>query len=198
MIALLLISDGRDAYHDASRASLKQMVPEPDFTVEVKDPDHHLGFAGAIQRGWDTVLETGADYCFHVEMDFTFNRPVPIERMASVLERHPHLAQLCLKRQPWNAEEKEAGGIVELHPDDFTERMDGNDVWTEHRRFFSTNPSLYSTALCRRGWPQRKFSEGRFTHSLLADPDVRFAFWGAKFAPPMVHHIGDERTGKGY
>ena len=194
-ICLLLISDGRDPELQRTLASAKEMLPKLDQLVHIDDRAHRLGFAGAIQAGWEQVQ---TDYVFHLEQDFVLNQPVPVHRMLGVLERHEHLAQLVLKRQAWNAEERAAGGIVELHPDDFAQRTDRGDIWTEHRRFWSTNPSLYAAGFCAQGWPQVEHSEGIFTHRLLADPDLRFAFWGAKHDPPLVTHIGDTRAGRGY
>lgn len=198
-VAFLLISDGRHDYRERTLESAKRAMPEPDWMIEIDDSSHELGFAGAIQAGWDRIIaETDADYVFHCEGDFTFNRPVPLHRMIGVLERHRHLAQLVLKRQPWNHAERAAGGIVEQHPDDYTQRTDQGDIWTEHRRFWSTNPCVYPVGFCYQGWPQEPQSEGMFTHRLLADPDLRFAFWGAKYDQPMVEHIGHERAGHGY
>jgi hypothetical protein len=198
VIALLLISDGRDEYRERTIASAQDALPTFDHFIEVKDPDHKLGFSGAIQEGWQRVRATDADYCFHLEADFTFNEQVPLDRMIEVLEEQDHLAQMALKRQPWNEVEKAAGGYVEADPDSFVQRTAHGDVWTEHRKFFTTNPCVYSTALCAQGWPQVKHSEGIFTHRLLEDPDVGFGLWGAKFDPPRVEHIGTERQGNGY
>ena len=197
-VCLLMLRDGRDEYHHRAHESAKAMLPATKYTVTVHDDDHELGFAGAIAQGWDAVLETGADWCFHLEMDFTFNAPVALDGMIDLLERQPHLAQVALKRQPVNHEERAAGGIVERHPGDFRQRVENGVIWTENRRCFTTNPCLYSARLCRHGWPQVPNSEGIFTHRLLEDPDVAFAFWGAKFDAPLVHHIGDVRAGAGY
>lgn len=198
-VCLLCIGDGRDEVHEHSWASAQLCLPPWDRKVVVDDRDHSLGFAGAIQAGWQEVLDTGADWVVHLEMDFVFNAPVPVGDMIEVLDQNRHLAQMALKRQPWNEEEKAAGGIVECHPEDFTQQSDGLHVWTEHRRFFTTNPSVYSAKLCAAGWPQQPESEGRFTHALLdIDPKLRFAFWGGKFAPPLVEHIGEVRAGVGY
>ena len=197
-VCLLRIGDGRDDYHDASWASAVENLPPVDHVVTVDDRTHSLGFSGAIQHGWQQVIETDADYVFHLELDFLFNQPVPLDRIIAVLERRPNLAQICLKRQPVNNEEIAAGGIVERNPDAYTQRVDHGDIYTEHRVCFSTNPCVYPAALCHQGWPQVKNSEGIFTHRLLADPDVRFAFWGAKQDPPLVTHIGETRTGGGY
>lgn len=189
-LCLMVIDDGREDYLERCLAS---HVPDAAFTVKVSDPDHVLGFAGAIQRGWEQVLATGAEWVFHLESDFTLDERVPLQRMIALLEALPHLAQVSLKRQAVNEREKAAGGIVEADPDDFTDR----DGWTEHRRYFTTNPSVYSTRLCERGWPQQAHSEGVFTHQVLAD-DLSFAIWGQKSDPPKVTHIGERRTGTGY
>ena len=198
-VCLLRIGDGRGEYHNRSWESAQEALPTGEMDhVLIDDSAHELGFSGAIAEGWRQALETGADWVFHLELDFTFARPVPLERMIRVLTEHSYLVQMSLKRQPWNEEEKDAGGIVECCPDDFTQRTDRGDVWTEQRRYFTTNPSLYPAALCNLGWPKEGESEGRFTHRLLADPDARFGIWGPKFDPPAVEHIGAERQGTGY
>ena len=194
---LLIIGDGRDDVHERSWQSAKANLPRFDHNLVVDDRDHKLGFAGAIQHGWDQVLDTGAEWVFHLEADFIFREPVPIGAMIAILEGNPDIAQVALKRQPVNEEECAAGGIVECHPDDFEERKWAAWWITTHRRFFTTNPSLYSTRLCRMRWPQEPESEGLFTHKLLADPLLRFAFWGRKYDTPMVEHIG-VRCGVGY
>ena len=197
-VALLLISDGREDYLQRTLLSAVEHLPAFDQVIHVEDLGHELGFAGAIQHGWDQVQ---TDWCFHLEADFTFTERVDLDRMRAVLSRRPYLAQLVLKRQPWNADETIAGGIIEQHPEDYTETTDHSafgDVWTEHRRFWSTNPSLYDTRFCNLGWPQEPRSEGVFTHRLLRDPHLRFGFWGGKADPPRVTHIGDVRAGVGY
>lgn len=193
------IGDGRDEYHIPSMASIEAMLPEPDHLVIIDDSDHTLGFSGAVQMAWERVLETGADYVFHCELDFTYNEAVPIDRMIGVLERHPELVQLSLKRQPVNREEIGAGDFIALHPEDYRQIREGDDVWLEQRRFFTTNPSLYRVELCKLGWPQEQYSEGIFTGRYRdANPDHWFGIWGAKWDPPRVTHIGHQRTGTGY
>lgn len=191
-VCLLLIGDGRSDYRDRTLESARLNLPPMDAVVEVDDSGHELGFAGAVQAGWDAIPDD-CDYVFHLELDFTFNRPVPLDSMIALLER-ARLSQVALKRQPWNPEEKAAGGICELKPSDFTD----HGYWTSHRKFFTTNPSVYPADLCKRPWPQESESEGKFTLDLILDLTVSFAFWGGKFDPPHVHHIGDERTGNGY
>jgi hypothetical protein len=196
-VCLLLIGDGRDEIHEQSWESVQEHVAF-DERVAIDDRDHELGFAGAVAEGWRLARETGCDWVFHVEADFLFASAVPIDRMLGVLQRRPYLAQLSLKRQPWNEREKAAGGIVEADAEDFAQITDVGDVWTEHRRYWTTNPSLYSVGWCAQPWPQESESEGKFTHRLLEDPDLRFGIWGAKFDPPLVEHIGHTRTGTGY
>lgn len=199
-IALLLIDDGREDYLARCRASLAPVDDLFDERILVEDPEHLLGFAGAIQAGWDQILATDCELVFHVESDFVFPTPPPLERMA-VLARCSRLAQVALKRQPWNERERAAGGIVEADADDFTERVIETGAWwdfyTEHRRFFTTNPSIYRREIAERGWPQEQHSEGLFTHRLLAE-GFSFAFWGSKLDDPRVEHVGAVRTGTGY
>lgn len=197
---LLIIGDGRDEYHERSVASAEQHLPIGlfDVCVVVDDREHKLGFAGAIQHGWDQALDAGADWIFHLEADFTFNQSVPLAQMIAALELHPELAQIALKRQPWNDNERAVGGIVEQHPDDYEEIAAGPLTLSVHRRCFTTNPCLYPARIARLGWPQEQHSEGVFTGRLLRDPHARFAFLGGKFDPPRVEHIGDTRAGNGY
>jgi hypothetical protein len=197
-VCWLLIGDGRDELHERSRESAREMLPAPADVVIVDDSDHTRGFAGALAEGWARVAETGCDYVFHLELDFVLLEPVPIARMIGLLERRPYLAQLSLLRQAWNDREKAAGGIIPADPDQFHQRTDRGDVWIEQRKYWTTNPALYSAGFCVQGWPVVEHSEGVFTHRLLDDPDVQFGIWGAKADAPRVEHIGIDRAGHGY
>src|SRR4051794_25640180 len=137
----LLIHD-RPEYKERTLLSAKEMLPEPDEFIEVDDTTHELGFAGAIAAGWREAAKLGIHYLFHCEGDFEFLTQVPIIRMAEVLNRNPYLAQMSLKRQAWNETEKAAGGIVEADPEGYVQRVEHGDVWTEHCRYWTTNPSL--------------------------------------------------------
>lgn len=204
---LLIIDDGREDYLDRCLDSAATFLPPMDACVMVNDSDHELGFAGAIQAGWEWVLETGCEWVLHMESDFLLTCPVPLERMQRIITESrvtgpnpegPRIAQVALKRQAWNEREKVAGGIIEADPQDFRSATSASTGWvTEHRKFFTTNPSLYSASLCERGWPQERHSEGVFTHRLLAD-GYRFAFLGASDEPPRCWHIGEARAGKEY
>ena len=48
---------------------------------------------------------------------------------------------MSLKRQAWNKHESAAGGIVEADPNELWLESDGLATWTEHRKYFTTNPS---------------------------------------------------------
>lgn len=196
-VCLLRIGDGRDDVHERSWESLKAALPSVHSLVTVDDASHELGFAGAIAEGWRQVRESRCDFVFHAELDFLYLQPIALDRMVRVLKARPYLAQLVLKRGPVNAEESAAGGVVEMWPDEYQQVTDRGDVWTEHRLFWSTNPALYSVGWCWQEWPQVEGSERAFSDRLLEDGQLRFAFWGPKFAPPAVEHIG-ERIGVGY
>lgn len=196
-VALLVVDDGRADYLDRCLESIAAHLPPMDYCVMVDDSDHELGFGGAIQTGWDAVLETDATHVWHAESDFVYTQSVPIHWMQKILEGRPHLAQVALKRQVWNDSEKAAGGIVEQDPDSYTEFESIAGKWTEHSICFTTNPSLYPRHIVERGWPQVAESEGVFSGQ-LRDDGLSFAYLGGKFDPPRCEHIGLERVGVGY
>lgn len=221
MIALLVMTDGRETIHDTLaswRANVSGPVSEWWIHDDTGDPAHaaelrgrypefevvetagRSGFGGAIRNAWATLRAgSGAPFVFHLEDDFTFNRPVDLGNLVEVLNTCPHLQQLAFRRQPWNDAERAAGGIIEQHPGDYCACLLRPGVeWLEHRRFFTTNPSLYRRELLARDWPEGAQSEGRFGVELFADP-LKFAgYWGPRHSPPWVHHIGNVRHGIGY
>lgn len=220
MICLLVMTDGRDTIHETiASASLRmkgsithRIIHDDSGSEHHRDklgalyPDYEIiggprsGFGGAISRAWAHITEAVHEsWVFHLEDDFTFNRHINIDAMVEVLTHNRHVAQMALRRQPWNESERAAGGIVEEHPEDFVDYQDGNQQWLEHRRFFTTNPSLYRSDLCARGWPQEDYSEGKFGIRLLQDhPETTFGYWGSRQSGEWVHHIGTERIGTGY
>jgi hypothetical protein len=225
MIALVVFTDGRvDCIDQTIRSAAKNLhgsITTKLINDDSDDPEYRLwlrqnfeplgfrlippaegrqGFGGAIRHAWAHLKsETREPFVFHLEDDFTFNRPVDLDAMAFTLVNHPNLVQLALRRQPWNDEESAAGGIVEQHPHDYTQLMDEHGAaWLEHRRFFTTNPSIYRRSLLQRTWPEGEHSEGLFTHDLLRSEKTRFAFWGHRNDDPWVTHIGHQRVGVGY
>lgn len=195
MIVGLLISDGRDEYRAQTVESLDATVEGVNW-IDVDDREHVLGFDGAIREAWAQALATDCTHIFHVEADYLFRRPVPLPAMAAVLDAHPYLAQLALRRQPWNTTEEAAGTIV---PDDAVEMQWYGNAWLEHTRNFTTNPSLYPRWIAEYSWPEGPDSEGRFSGYIRRIcPWLRFAYWGTRADPEAVTHIGTDRIGKGY
>lgn len=229
-IALLVITDGRSACLAQTIESAKKRLRGPitEFVMydDTGDSQHrrmlartypefaHInagprqGFGGAIAHAWQYLADwSEADYVFHLEGDFTFNREVDLLALAATLEAHPELAHMALRRQAWAPVEIAAGGVVEMHPDAYTDVfVDVHQrAWLEHRLFWTTNPSLIHMDLIRRGWPDVPQSERQFTEYLLREgspwvpgDEVRFGYWGRREDGPWVHHIGDERAGRGY
>jgi hypothetical protein len=181
-----------DSADPAYRAWLAKQFPN----FEVIGRSQRLGFGGAIQNAWRHLRSLQPQFVFHLEDDFLLRRPVDLEAMTRALHCEPHLVQMALLRQAVNDAEKAAGGVVEQNPDAYTTVTREFGTWREHRRFFTTNPSLYRGSLCRRPWPDGDHSEGRFGWDLFAeDPDAKCAFWGEG---EWVEHIGDVRAGTGY
>lgn len=167
----------------------------------IGEPTRRRGFAGAIAHTWRWITDNApsdAQFVWHQEDDFTYLRIVDLADLGHVLAMHPHLAQMALRRQPWNAEELRAGGVVETNPSAYVDCTDGEREWLAHRLFWTTNPALYRIDRCRSGWPEVKQSEGRYSLALFSDPDVWCAYWGARASGEWVRHIGEQRAGIGY
>lgn len=222
MIAILVMTDGRDTIEQTIPSAEQQLsgtISErwihddtgneqnarrlerrfPEWTV-IRSSGRS-GFGGAIDNAWRILrAKSSARFVFHLEDDFTFPRPIKLGDLGAILDAHHHLAQVALRRQPWNADELAAGGIVEQHPADYTEVTDPTTglSWLEHRRFFTTNPSLYRAELMARRWPRCPSSEGMFSIELFTDPATRSAFLGARSSGESCHHIGTTRVGSGY
>lgn len=221
-VALLVFTDGRDHIYETIPSALahlqgpitRRLIYDDSGDAEHRDqlavafptfviayhPDGRQGFGGAIRFMWQHLTAWGeTTHVFHLEDDFTFNRDVDLDAMSRVLEHRPELMQLVLRRQPWNPEERAAGGVVELRPDTYVDCHDGSNDWLEHSNFFSTNPCLYRRSLCSVGWPADPHSEGAFGALLRQrSTKARFGYWGARDSGEWVEHIGYERVGTGY
>jgi glycosyltransferase involved in cell wall biosynthesis len=233
VIAVIVVTDGRDEYLDRCVASLHEQVTgdigewwmhddggTPDYRAGLADrypgwrhinpgPDR-AGCAGAFQSVWRHLRDgTRADHIFLVEGDFQFCRPIDLDAMAGLLDERPYLAEVALRRQPWNDAEKAAGGIVELHPDWYTDRDDSQGrQWLEQRAFFTTNCPVFRQSLLDVPWPAHQdgcYSEGTFHRQLVTSgipevlgDQVRYAYWGSRDSGVWVQHIGHERAGKDY
>lgn len=193
MIEVVIVSDRADLYLPDCLRSLADAWPYHPAPIIVDDRLHRLGMAGAVRQGWEQALARGADFVLHVEEDFRFSQPIPIDKLQFVLERCPDLAQVVLKRQPWNEQEKAAGGIIEANPDAYVEHraFGRNVVWSEHWQIFSLNPCLIPRRVLELGWPDG--NEAEFTKRCV-DEGLHFAFYGAKADPPLVEHVGHQRA----
>lgn len=213
--ALLVMTDGRNNYllQTVSSASLMLRGPiiERWMHDDTGDENHrawlrrrfpdfiHIGegprkgFGGAYDFVWKTLGgQSQAKYVFSLEDDFTFNREIPLEAMAQVLEDNPHVYQMALRRQAWSSEEIQAGGVIERWPDVFYQQ----DGWISQRFFYTTNPHLCRKSLFEtRTYPNVKDAEGHFSLGVLNDdPQAQFGYWGEKSDPPWVQHIGVQRS----
>ena len=221
VVAILVMTDGREEYLDRCIESAHKHLQGPisewwmhddtgneQYRADLREryPDFtHIalgqrrGFGGAIAHAWDALSRySKANWIFHLEQDFIFTGPVPLTDMIEVLEDHPHLAQMALRRQAWNEAEKAAGGVVELQPESYVSMQDMRARhWLEHRVCFTTNPCLYRRSTAKLGWPNVNRSEGHFTAYLLGK-GYRFGYWGARNSGIWVEHIGHTRRGRGY
>lgn len=189
----------RVIYDDSGDRTYYQWLRETWPTYDVVHRPTRLGFCGTIADAWDDLALGPEKFVYHLEDDFLHRRPVDLDRMAFLLEQRPDLVQIALLRQPVNETEIAAGGVIPSHRArgvPFTEARLLGMEWVEHRAFFTTNPSLYPSALCAQGWLRESECEGKFGIRVLADPDARFAFWGR--GDEWVEHIGDTRVGTGY
>lgn len=231
MICLLVMTDGRRDCLSRAITSLQESVDTRLITSKFMHDDsgdkdqrqwlrltfpefqqigngQRKGFGRAVRFAREVVRNRSWEpYCAAVEDDFIYNRPVPLDAMAGVLASRRALAQLVLRRQPVNDDERRAGGVVEMWPKLYQDCGTGSgEHWLEHRLFWSTNPSLFRRELLEVDWPgDQPRSEALFTARLLAEgfdavepADVRFGFWGRRTDPPWITHIGDQRAGTGY
>lgn len=214
MIGLVFIDDGRPEFLHQTIESVTEHLTFPDRAVTILVNDsgdsdyaaeltarygadmrqvHHYtrcGLAGAVRTAWTTALECGVDYILHWEGDFLANETIPINDMVTILEEHPLLAQVSLKRQPVNDVEEAAGGFIQTNPTQFYDR----GQYVEHHTLFTFNPCLIPAGvatLCLNS-PGDGLERG-FTDTLLGY-GRSFAILGTTDAPPRVHHIGTHRS----
>lgn len=191
-VGLIFIGCGRWQYEAETWASFMAATcgyPWYEF-IRVSDTKRNGG-SWSIEQAWTQARESDADYWFHLEDDWTFNGRLDVDNLARILEADYNLANIVLRRQaaiPWEPE----GGYIGANPHAFAVRSG----YLEHRIGFWLNPCLYPAEIPRRyQWPA-KGSEQDFTDLLLSDePAWRFAVYGEKDSPPVVHHIGDRSFG---
>lgn len=157
------------------------------------------GFTRATDAALRVAVSSGQEWVFYSEDDFTFNRPVDLGHMQTLMDENPQMAQLSLLRQAWYEREKKAGGLIEAYGDwqaSFVQR----DGWIEHQAYWTTNPALMRRSfLASHPWPLVPNSEPVFGSTLFSsEPGTVAGILGAVGDPPLVTHIGAERAGSGY
>ena len=98
-----------------------------------------------MQCVFETARASAADTVWFHEDDFVLSQDVDLAELNRVLAERDYLTQVALLRQPWFANEKSAGGLIEAleaQGQRFTETTDGESTWIEHRACFTGNPSL--------------------------------------------------------
>lgn len=201
-IALLVIDDRgwtREAI-ESFRYNASGLASGPVFTVD--DRTHVLGFCGAIREGWELLRGSLVefDYVFHLESDFRFLAPFDLGLMAAILDAHPWLSQVALKRGPHGSEPE--GGFMAAWPDQWDNRSfrysGVEHPYCVQTAFFTTNPSLYKRSLVEVfDWPEAPACEQGFAHMLFTEGYDGGAYLGHTTDTPLVEHIGT-RTGQGY
>lgn len=198
-VACLLITDGRPCLQETLASAEEFLFPYLDGpTVLVSDSSHDLGLSGAIRCGWQDVGWVSEEcrtrgnplHVFHLEDDFVFTEPVPVADMVALLEREK-LAQVALKRDAVNWQEKAAGGFMQANPDNYEQR----DGWTESRFGFTFNPCLYDLDFIGGATAQEWKGEAGLTQLLsLRTYPRRYAIFGNIDDPPRCFHIGHQRS----
>lgn len=225
-VAMMIITDGREGLLDQTWESWQnEMVgyvfyqfivddsADKEYNKYVKERygplvnavhchETRLGFGETIRDAWSHIPE-GIDYILHLEDDFTLNRVLYLDNWVDVLEKNPNVVQIVAYRQPWNAEEIAAGGFIQLYRDQYRDAIysgiSGKYAVVEHRRNFSTNPTVYPRWVSQIPWPESPYSEGKFGFVLRElKPDPVYLIWGWSEDPPLVNHIGNQRKGEGY
>lgn len=215
MIGLVVISDGRTEYLERALASVARDVIAGGDVVRWVELDSRQsleavgrlagsdysvhahaekqGQAGIVRAAWSRALAFGVDYLFHVEEDFTFDVPVYLEDLRTVLDADARIAQVVLKRHAWSDAEVAAGGIVEKNPRLYIDAAVGGHEVALHKRGFSNNPNLLPRRTFERRYAE---SESAFGDELIAD-GLHFAFMGSQRDAPVCTHIG-AKHGKGW
>lgn len=184
IIARVMVNDSGDAEYGRR---LVERYPE----FQVVNHVERLGMAAAVQNAWTVGRATGAEFLFHLEEDFVFNREVNLNGLTNLLAQEPTLCQAVLVRQPWSDEERASPYGVRGGPyaTNSVLREGWGYTWLEHDNIFSLNPCLIPRHIAV-GWPPD--NEAGFTLSMKA-AGYRMAWLGGVDDPPAVEHIGHNR-----
>jgi hypothetical protein len=216
--ALVVVGNGRPYLHDTVPAALdhidvplaaKIMVNDGtdslwadlvdkmyfDFTVT---HTHGQGVAYAVQTGFTTALESGADFAIWIEDDMLITRDLPIAPAAAALHTHPMtIAQMSFRREPW------WGSPLEMeHGDQLAAicaqapSVHKKHGYTLHNFLFSLNPCVIPAAVMGLGWPSGPLGEGNEAGMTTRLRDLGYVFgsWGhPNDGQTWARHIGETR-----
>lgn len=186
--ALVLMDDHRDWLTRHREHILAALPTPPDVTIEHIDTEG-AGFTAQMLTLWDRIRAVPVDHVLLWEADFRPTTPVPLAAMTAALEADPWLAQVALVRQPWFANEHEAGGLLaslEAQGVTLTDRAG----YLEHNGGWTNNPCLFPAFIAAENdWPNSAWSEAQFGRR-LARAGYRFAYYGARDDAPRVLHEG--------
>ena len=187
---------GNEEYREWLRYSF------PNFKVIPISDTPFQGYSYVMSFIWDWIRQHPyLDYIFHQEEDFTFTNSIPMQDMTLALDELPDtLAQIVLQRQPWFANEKKYGGVIEslqAQGQQFRETKTAiNGIpLVLHRSGFFTNPSLFPTWITQTERPTGQWSEMRFGKELLSNPLLNVAYYGTIQSSPLCIHIGSDKLG---
>ena len=180
------------------RAWLKEYFPS--FTI-IPVGESRCGYSNAMNKVFSTIVESKTKYVLHLEDDFILNKPVSLENIVDVLDKNPLVSQMSIMRQPWFANEREHGGVIEaLEKQGSTGfknmNTDGHD-WVRHSSFWTCNPSVFPLWVAEMGWPEAPWSEMKFSQEIHSKNKFS-GIWGSRTSWPHTEHIGEERNGTEY
>lgn len=160
--------------------------------LEFHDQGGKLGMAAAINLAWRQILTYEWDYLLHAEEDMLLLGPLPLDAAIAALEADASLAQMLFQRKPWwgSDVEMQTGsvlGAIQQVSTDFRQY----DDYATHQHIFSLNPCLIPRRVVELGWPVG--NESGMTEQLTA-AGYRFGCWGHPDSPPLIEHLGHERS----
>ncbi len=190
MIQLVVVANNRPDTLKHTVAALAEHLPDLYTKGFVCNDTDQRGMAANIQTAWTRALDIpGWHYLAHWEDDMKLLRLPPLQQIVNTLYNNPQVANIILKRQPWNYIETATGCVHEAIRQSADTHIQ-HDLWGEHDYIFSLNPCLIPRRIVERGWPAG--NEAEMTAKLKAD-GYTFGVWGHPHDEPWIEHIGYER-----
>lgn len=213
-LVCVLIGDGRGDYLAQTAASLSHVNHPIHARIMINDEANpiycssldaeypewdirhtgRLGMAGAVQAGFSAALEFDPDFVLWLEEDMVLIDDLPVGAAAAELDRpqNDRIAQMVFKRLPWwgSPDEMECGDqwqAIKRLAHFYTP----HGPYSTHDYIFSLNPCLIPRRIVELGWDRD--NEAGMTKRLL-DLGYVFGHWGGLDSPPLVEHIGVDRS----